>query len=198
MLPTNSHTWLTFQLLISSLCDWHFLWLAVRHEPPLLRLLWCVGEPILRFGLSASNFTRFGIGVLALRSSGEDDTVACSLLDDWLLLVGLFGDGCCWLKLEMENALWIGKREFDGVVVVVVGIWFILLGGVVLMVGRLVGPFNKFWISASLAARANVTNACVLLMSMSGENTAGGNANPDGNIDEIRLFCAGTWVKRRN
>lgn len=193
MLPTNSQTWLTFQLLISSLCDWHFRWPIVRHEPPLLRLLWCVGEPMLRFGLCASNFTRFVIGVLALRSNGEADIVACSLPDDWLLLGGLLGemwDGCCWLKLEIENVC-NGKRVLEGVVDVVVGIWLRLLGGVVLMFGRFVGPFNKFWISASLAALAKVTNAWVLLISMSGENTAGGNAIPDGNIEEIRLFCAG-------
>ncbi len=98
-------------------------------------------------------------------------------------------DGC-WLKFDIENEC-SGKREFDGVAVDV-GIWLMLLGGVVLMFGRFVGPFNKFCISASLAARANVTNACVLLISMRGENTAGGNAIPDGNIDEIRLFCAGT------
>lgn len=192
MLPTNSHTWPTFQPLISSLCDWHFLWLVVRHEPPLLRLLWWVGEPILRFGLCASTFNRFETGVLALRSKGDADVVACSLFVDWLLLAGLFGkicDDCCWLKLDMENVC-RGKRELDGVVV---GIW-LLLGGVVLMFGRFVGPFRRFWISASLAARANVTKACVLLMSMSGENTAGGNAIPDGKIDDIRLFWAGTWT----
>lgn len=154
---------------------------------------------MLWLGLCASNFTRFEIGVLALRSNGEVDIVASSLLDDWLLLEGLFGemcDGWCWFKLETKNVC-NGKRELDGVVAVVVGIWLMLLGGVVLMFGRFVGPFNKFCISASLAARANVTNACVLLMSISGGNTAGGNAIPDGNIDEIRLFCAEACINEK-
>lgn len=215
MLLTKSQTWSTLHELISSHCDWHFRWLVTLLRcwltgDSMLRL----GLGDSNFKRFVTGAALRSSGVVVCCSLDVAATVeGLRGIRWWLLLLWL-----CWFKFDIDvlRNEWDWKRELCGVEPVRLLLafelfWFWLLSGD--SSGDFFGSFlSRLWSSASLAARAyikfrdylfeikilskflyiltKVTSAWVLLISINGENTAGGNGMP-GNIEDIKVFWVG-------